>query len=76
MTSNESDDFEGIRICESSLYLFEEFLLEKATEHLIGKWMLPRHLNDDKLGRELHKYYQVVTTQLFTAIALKAAHKF
>jgi hypothetical protein len=38
--------------------------------------MLPRHLNDEKLGRELDKYYQVVTTKLFTAIALKAAHKF
>jgi hypothetical protein len=38
--------------------------------------MLPRHLNDDKLGRESDKYYQVVITKLFTAIALKAAHKF
>jgi hypothetical protein len=38
--------------------------------------MLPRHLNDDKLWRELDKYYQVLKTKLFTAIALKAAHKF
>ncbi len=38
--------------------------------------MLPRYLNDDKLGQELDKYYQVVTTKFFTAIALKAAHKF
>jgi Domain of unknown function (DUF4277) len=33
-------------------------------------------INDDRLGRALDKYYQVGTTQLFTAIALKAAHKF
>jgi len=37
---------------------------------------LPKHLNDDRLGRALDKYYQTGTTKIFTAIALKAAHKF
>jgi hypothetical protein len=37
MTSNESDDFEWIRIFENPLYLVEEIIVEKATEHLIGK---------------------------------------
>jgi transposase len=37
---------------------------------------LPKHLNDDRLGRALDKYYQTGTTKIFTALALKAAHKF
>lgn len=53
-----------------------EFFVGKATEHLIGKGVLPEHLNDDKLERELDKYYQVGTTKIFTAVAIKAAHKF
>jgi transposase len=48
----------------------------KATEHLIGEGVTPEQLNDDRIGRALDKYYQAGTTQLFTAIALKAAHKF
>ncbi|MEG4633866.1 DUF4277 domain-containing protein [Microcoleus sp. AR_TQ3_B6] len=48
----------------------------KATSHLIGKGILPKHLNDDRLGRALDKYYQTGITKIFTAIALKAAHKF
>ena len=37
---------------------------------------MPKHLNHDRLGRALDKYYQTGTTKIFTAIALKAAHKF
>jgi transposase len=48
----------------------------KATEHLIGEGVLPSHLNDDRLARALDKYYAAGTTQLFTAIAIKAAEKF
>jgi transposase len=58
------------------LYILEEFFLGKATSHLIGRGILPKHLNDDRLGRALDKYYQTGTTKIFTAIALKAAHKF
>jgi transposase len=36
----------------------------------------PEQLNDDRIGRALDKYHQAGTTQLFTAIALKAAKKF
>jgi transposase len=66
----------GLGFLSAPLYLFEEFFVGKATEHLIGKGFLPSHLNDDKIGRTLNKYYQVGTTKLFTAIALKAAKKF
>jgi transposase len=66
----------GLGFLSAPLYLFEEFFVGKATEHLIGEGVLPEHLNDDKLGRELDKYYQVGTTKLFTSIAIKAADKF
>jgi transposase len=66
----------GLGFLSAPLYLFENFFVGKATEHLIGEGVQPEHLNDDRLGRALDKYYQVGTTQLFTAIALKAAHKF
>jgi transposase len=66
----------GLGFLSAPLYLFDEFFVGKATEHLIGEGVLPSHLNDDKLGRELDKYYQVGTTKIFTAVAIKAAHKF
>ena len=66
----------GLGFLSAPLYIFEEFFIGKATSHLIGKGILPEHLNDDRLGRALDKYYQVGTTKLFTTIAMKAAHNF
>ena len=66
----------GLGFLSAPLYIFEEFFVGKATEHLIGNGILPEHLNDDRVGRALDKYHQTGTTKLFTAIALKAAHKF
>lgn len=66
----------GLGFLSAPLYLFDEYFVGKATEHLIGKGVLSSHLNDDKLGRELDKYYQIGTTRIFTAVAIKAAHKF
>ncbi|MEG4574835.1 IS1634 family transposase [Microcoleus sp. N3A4] len=66
----------GLGFLSAPLYIFEEFFAVQATEHLIGKGILPEHLNDDRLGRVLDKYYQTGTTKIFTAIAIKAAHKF
>ena len=66
----------GLGFLSAPLYILEEFFVGKATSHLIGKGILPEHLNDARLGRALDKYYQVGTTKLFTTIAIKAAHKF
>jgi len=66
----------GLGFLSAPLYLFESFFVGKATEHLIGEGILPEHLNDDRLGRGLDKYHQAGITELFTAIALKATHKF
>ena len=49
----------GLGFLSAPLYIFEEFFVGKATSHLIGKGILPQHLNDDRLGRALDKYYQV-----------------
>ena len=39
----------GLRFLSAPLYIFEELFLGKATSHLIGKGILPEHLNDDRL---------------------------
>jgi len=39
----------GLGFLSAPLYLFEQFFVGKATEHLIGKGVLPSHLNDDRL---------------------------
>lgn len=61
----------GLGFLSAQLYLFDEFFVGKATEHLIGEGVLPSHLNDDRLGRELDKYYQIGTTKIFTTVAIK-----
>lgn len=66
----------GLGFLSAPIYLFDTFFFGKATEHLIGEGVTPEQLNDDRIGRALDKYYQAGTTQLFTALALKAAHKF
>lgn len=60
----------------SLLYLFEQFFKGKATKHLIGEGVLPKHLNDDHLGRVLDQLYLAGLTKLFVSIALKVAVKF
>ncbi len=40
----------GLGFVSAPLYLFEKFLIGKATEHLLGKGIQPEHLNDDRLG--------------------------
>ncbi len=66
----------GLGLVSAPLYLFSQFFEGKATEHLIGEGIQPKHLNDDRLGRVLDKLYVTGTSQIFTLVALAAAHKF
>ncbi len=66
----------GLGFVAAPLYLFEQFFVGKATEHLIGEGVKPEHLNDDRLGRVLDKCYQFGVTQLFSQVAMKAAKQF
>jgi len=36
----------GLGFISQPLYLFPKFFEDKATEHLLGKGILPEHLND------------------------------
>jgi transposase len=66
----------GLGFLSAPIYLFDTFFVVQATEHLIGEGVTPEQLNDHRIGRALDKYHQAGTTQLFTALALKAAKKF
>jgi transposase len=43
---------------------------------LLGPGITAEHLNDDRLGRALDRFYDYGVTQLFTTLALQAARKF
>lgn len=66
----------GLGLVSAPLYLFEQFFVGKATEHLLGEGVLAEHLNDDRLGRVLDALYLHGLGPLFMAICLVAAQKF
>ena len=66
----------GLGFVSRPLYLFPQFFEDKATEHLLGKGILPEHLNDDKIGRVMDKSYDYGISELFLLIALAAAQKY
>lgn len=66
----------GLGFVSAPMYLFEEFFIGKATDHLIGEGIEPSHLNDDRLGRVLDKLYEADLSELFVSIAAKAAARY
>ena len=66
----------GLGFVSAPLYLFQEFFIGKATEHLIGAGVTAEHLNDDRLGRVLDKLYEADLSQTFVNVALRAAQRF
>ncbi|MEJ7814779.1 MAG: IS1634 family transposase [Rubrobacter sp.] len=66
----------GSGFVSAPLYLFEEFFLGKATEHLIDPGVRPEHLNDDRLGRVLDKLFDADPSKIFVDVALRAARHF
>jgi transposase len=66
----------GLGMVSAPLYLFEQFFVGKATEHLLGEGVLPEHLNDDRLGRVLDALYLGGLSPLFATICLVAVRKF
>lgn len=63
-------------LVSAPLYLFEQFFVGKATEHLLGEGVLVEHLNDDRLGQVLDAMYLYGLSPLFMAICLVAVKKF
>lgn len=66
----------GLGLVSAPLYLFSQFFVGKATEHLLGEGITPEQLNDDRLGRVLDELYASGITPLFVKVALAAAKKF
>ncbi|NEQ21441.1 MAG: IS1634 family transposase [Microcoleus sp. SIO2G3] len=66
----------GLGFVSAPLYLFEQFFVGKATEHLIGAGVRPEHLNDDRLGRVLDKLHKAGLSQVFLKVALQACKKY
>ena len=66
----------GLGFVSAPLYLFGEFFIGKATEHLLGEGIKPEHLNDDRIGRALDSLSNQGLTSLFTNIAMLAHQKF
>ena len=66
----------GLGFVSAPLYLFGEFFVGKATEHLLGKGIQPEHLNDDRLARALDDLWNKGLSEVFTSIALKAYRRF
>ena len=58
------------------LYLFSQFFVGKATEHLIGPDVKPEQLNDSRIGRVLDQLYKKGLTSVFVEIALAAVKRF
>lgn len=65
----------GLGFVSAPLYLFGEFFVGKATEHLLGEGIKPEHLNDDRIARGLDSLWNQGLTPLFTSIAMLAQQK-
>lgn len=66
----------GLGFVSAPLYLFSEFFIGKATEHLLGEGIKPEHLNDDRIGRALDSLSNQGLTPLFTSVAMLAHQRF
>lgn len=66
----------GLGFVSAPLYLFQEFFVGKATEHLLGPGILAAHLNDERLGRVCDQLYTSGLSDLFVMIALRAVQTF
>ncbi|MEQ9668215.1 IS1634 family transposase [Coleofasciculus sp. G2-EDA-02] len=66
----------GLGFVSRPLYLFPQFFEDKATEHLLGEGIEPKHLNDDKIGRVMDKLYRKGLSDIFLVIALAAIEKY
>jgi transposase len=58
------------------LYLFSQFFVGKATEHLIGKGIKAEYLNESRIGRVLDQLYEYGVTLIFLKIASAMVKRF
>jgi transposase len=65
----------GLGFHSRTLHMFPEFFADKPTERLIGKDVLPEHLNDDVMGRCLDALFEAGVSELYQLIAEKVVEK-
>ena len=58
------------------LYLFSQFFVGKATEHLLGEGIKAEHLNARRIGRVLDQLYAYGISTLFMSIAVEVVKTF
>jgi transposase len=66
----------GLGFILAPLYMFEQFFIWIATEHLLGEGVKPEHLNDDWLEQVMDKLYEEGLSEVFLGISLQAVWKF
>src|SRR3990167_3153417 len=67
--------FNGLGFIDSRLYLFPEFLEDKAIDRLFNRELDVNYFNDDALGRCLDAISDYCATKLFTEIAFLIGQK-
>lgn len=67
--------FNGLGFIDSRLYLFPEFLEDKAIDRLFNRELDVNYFNDDALGRCLDSISNYGATKLFTEIAFLIGQK-
>lgn len=65
----------GLGFANHRLYLVPRFFENKPTERLIGKGVLPEHLNDDTLGRTLDALFETGPTEVFSILSQEAVNR-
>jgi transposase len=65
----------GLGFANHRLYLVPRFFENKPTERLIGKGILPEHLNDDTLGRALDALFETGPTEIFSILSQEAVNR-
>jgi transposase len=60
----------------SPLYLFSQFFMGKATEHLIGAGVKAEYLNESRLGRVMDQLFEHGITLIFVKIANEMSKRF
>jgi len=66
----------GLGFVSNPLYLFKQFFVGKATEHLLGAGITAEQLNDDRLGQVLDAVWEMGLSDLFMTIAMPAYQRF
>jgi transposase len=61
----------GLGFVSRTLHLYPEYFAEKPTERLLGKGILPSHINDDVMGRFLDDLYEAGVSEVYQPLALR-----